>query len=149
MIYFEKGDILYSDCTDIIHQANCFNTMGTGIARKIALKYPLAELVDKQTKKGDRTKLGTWSMSCTNGVTIYNCYMQYAYGRDKRYTSYDAMADCFTNLNNVFKNRTQPYKLGIPFNIGCVNAGGDWEIVNKIISVCFKNIDVYIWKLDN
>ena len=35
-----KGDLLKSDVPAIIHQCNCFHTMGGGIAVQIASKYP-------------------------------------------------------------------------------------------------------------
>ena len=45
----------------IVHGCNCMCTMGAGIAKQIKQKFPEAYRVDCQTKKGDRSKLGTIS----------------------------------------------------------------------------------------
>jgi O-acetyl-ADP-ribose deacetylase (regulator of RNase III) len=74
----------------IIHQANCFNTMGSGIACQIRQRYPEAYEADCKTISGDRSKLGKFSWVKTNDgkYHIYNCYSQYQYGRDQRQTSH-------------------------------------------------------------
>lgn len=42
----------------IVHGCNCFNMMGSGIARKIAINFPMAMDADARTLKGDPFKLG-------------------------------------------------------------------------------------------
>ncbi len=65
----------------IIHQANCQNTMGSGIAREIRARYPEAYEVDCKTIAGDYKKLGTFSSVKTKDgkFVIYNCYSQESY----------------------------------------------------------------------
>ena len=58
-----KGDLLklaLEGKFDVItHGCNCFNTMGAGIARQIAIEFPEAAIADNYTKRGDKSKLGT------------------------------------------------------------------------------------------
>ena len=47
----------------IVHGCNCFCQMGAGIARTIRHKFPQAYIQDIQTIKGDKSKLGTYTVS--------------------------------------------------------------------------------------
>ena len=47
----------------IVHGCNCFCQMGAGIARTIRHNVPQAYIQDIQTIKGDRSKLGTYTVS--------------------------------------------------------------------------------------
>ena len=64
MLIKTKGNLL--DMADagefdiIIQGCNCFNAMGAGLAPQIARRYPLAEAVDSDTRKGSISKLGNW-----------------------------------------------------------------------------------------
>lgn len=55
--------------------------MGAGIAKLIRTKFPEAYDVDLQTKKGDRSKLGTISTATVirnnHEITIINAYTQF------------------------------------------------------------------------
>ena len=51
----------------------------------------------------------------------------------------------------VFKGKKQPekgYSVSIPYNIGCGLAGGDWNIVSKMIEEIFgqSSIDCVLYK---
>lgn len=81
MIEHYAGDIFTAPIQVLIHSANCFHTMGAGIAKDIRLKYPRAYASDCMTKKGDRSnKLGQFSLSAPaddQPFYILNCYTQY------------------------------------------------------------------------
>lgn len=80
-----KGNLL--DLADegnfdiIVHGCNCHNTMGSGIARQIAERYPQAYAADCATVKGDYNKLGTFTKSATHKFVIVNAYTQYNYNK--------------------------------------------------------------------
>lgn len=119
----------------IIHGANCFHTMGSGIARQLALKWPEVLLADKRTRYGDITKLGTYSVATTKSATgrnfsVVNAYTQFRYGREKQQVDYEAIRNCF----NLIKGITLPhcFRIGYPA-IGAGLGGGDWNIISKII----------------
>jgi hypothetical protein len=146
MIIRQDGDIFTCPAQAIIHQANCFCTMGSGIARKIREKYPDAYDADCQTKSGYLTKLGTFSwVKAHDDKYIYNCYSQYRYGGEQRHTNYEAI---YTGLSAIEQHaKTNGLtSLSLPHNMGCMLGGGSWNIVNAIIEDIFgeNSIDLYI-----
>jgi len=147
MIIHKDCNIFDGGAQGIIHQANCQNTMGSGIAREIRARYPEAYEVDCKTIAGDYKKLGTFSSVKTNDgkFVIYNCYSQYRYGREQRHTNYEAV---YTGLSSIEQNAIKfgLTTLSLPYNMGCMLGGGSWRIVSAIIDEVFKDspIDLYI-----
>jgi O-acetyl-ADP-ribose deacetylase (regulator of RNase III) len=135
----------------IIHQANCFHTMGSGIAKGVREQFPEAYAADKKTKYGSQEKLGTFSVAQVNGgyKFVYNIYGQWKFGGRIRNTSYDALETGLRAIvDHAFDNNLT--MLGLPYNIGCGLGGGNWEIVKAIIGTIFttESIDLYICKYD-
>lgn len=116
----------------IVHGCNCFHTMGAGIAKSIRTHFPEAYQTDLQTEYGSYEKLGTISQTEIKGFVkpfiVVNAYTQHRYGRSKRHTDYEAVARSFELIGKQF----QGLNVGYP-KLGCVNGGGDWNIVSKII----------------
>lgn len=117
-----------------VHQANCFCTMGSGIAKSIRAKYPEMYELDCETGKGDINKFGNFSVvQCHDGKWGYNLYSQFRYGSDgKKYTSYDAF-DRGIKLIAIHAEEVGIKTLGFPCRIGCVLGGGSWSVVKAII----------------
>lgn len=143
-------DINIFDCVaqGIIHQANCQNTMQSGIARQIREKYPEAYEADCKTVAGDIKKLGTFSWVKTHDDKyIYNCYSQFRYGKEQRHTNYEAI---YTGSSSIKQHAiaNQLNVLSLPHNMGCMLGGGSWKIVSSIIEEVFDNseINLYICK---
>lgn len=157
------GDIFQSEVNVIIHQANCYHTMGGGIAKVIADNYPEAKDADDKTPIGEK-KLGSYSFAFVDSgkKLIFNMYSQGKYGRGKRFTDYDAMIsgfeaikkflesdefkkylDYYDDDNLIYSNNIQDFQksivLGVPYLIGCGLAGGDWKVVENIINMSFKD----------
>jgi O-acetyl-ADP-ribose deacetylase (regulator of RNase III) len=129
---FEKGDLLdlfnRKKIDILVHGCNCFNTMGAGIAKQIKEKYIDAYNADLLTVKGDKNKLGTYSISKINETQyIINAYTQYYYF-GKRPLNYEALRNVFKLINENFNNKI----IGIP-KIGAGLAKGDWNIIKNII----------------
>jgi O-acetyl-ADP-ribose deacetylase (regulator of RNase III) len=104
----------------IVHGCNCFNTMGSGIAKQIKENYPVAWEVDQSTEKGGRHKLGKFTMAMYDPIVI-NAYIQYDYGRDgKDRFEYEAFEMILDKLWLRYPNA----RFGFPY-IGCGLAGGD------------------------
>ena len=135
----------------LIHSANCFRTMGGGIAKQIKEKYPQAYEADLDTPNGDPSKLGTFSFAEVGKDPIkivYNMYGQFRYGREKRQTSYDAFVSGLEKIriHAMSKGLT---RLGLPDHMGSTLGGGNWVVVRAIIASVFdsdKEIDLYICK---
>jgi len=144
MITEIKKDLLSSDLDAIAHCANCFCTMGSGIARQIKLKLPEAYDVDLKTRAGDKFKFGNFSMAEitkpkmeTQIKYVYNLYGQFFYGRESRKLNYESI---YTALDLMRLDCiTKPIKtIGFPRNMGCNLAGGHFPIVLEMIKHIFE-----------
>ena len=136
-----KGDLVkQAEQFDVIvHGCNCFCTMNSGIAPQIKSKFPEAYEVDCRTTKGDRNKLGTISFTKNTIPIVVNAYTQYRYGTYKRQVDYDALRSCMRLLKETFSGK----KIGLP-KIGAGLAGGNWEVISKIIEEELKDEDVTV-----
>lgn len=135
MIKYVDGDLLKladEGHFDVIgHGANCFCTMGSGIAPQIKAKYPEAYEVDCKTTSGDINKLGTITHTENTNPIVVNIYSQYdTKGRrqGKIDLDYDALRSGLREVKAKFSGK----RIGMP-KIGAGLAGGDWNIIEKII----------------
>jgi O-acetyl-ADP-ribose deacetylase (regulator of RNase III) len=131
------------------HGCNCFCTMGKGLAVAMKKAWPEIVMADHCTRKGDRNKLGTFTQLDTfetSDLTVLNLYTQYdyalKYGDDLVFADYDAIRSCMKGI----KKRYSGKKIGLPL-IGAGLAGGDWNIISKIIEEELHDEDVTIVKL--
>lgn len=158
MLHYKNGDLLESDCTIIMHQANCFSIMGAGIALAIAEKYPLAAIADKECPYKPEYRFGKFSYAVNdNGVTVANLYGQYELGHVKGEKLEERMMKLDSALNfflyTVQAGRgtkdVNATKIGVPYKMGCALAGGDWNIVREILKRASERhqVDIYIYKL--
>ena len=122
------GDILTVSRGIICHQVNCKHVMGAGLAAAIRKKYPLhyEDYIKTDAHLGE---LVTTQMS--DDLYIVGIYGQLGYGRDKRYTDYEALEKGLTAVGVLSSSLGLPVYL--PYGIGCGLAGGDWTIVKTII----------------
>lgn len=152
----ENVSLLRADVETIGHCCNCFCTMGSGIARQIRENFPEAYTADCKTIKGDRNKLGKFSVAEVwqktynlNIKYIYNLYGQYNYGTESRKLNYEAIYNALESMSANCQN-VGVLKIGFPKNMGCTLAGGKWPIVNEMIKTIFdENFEVYICQYTN
>lgn len=125
----------------IVHGCNCFCTMEAGIARGIKSQFPEAFNADLATPMGSREKLGTCSIAeiQRNGITLFvvNAYTQFDYAGPGVKVDYDAVSSCMAKIKEKFKGK----KIGFP-KIGAGLAGGDWNIISKIIDEVLSKEDI-------
>lgn len=135
----------------ILHQVNCKGVMGCGVALAIRNKWP--KVYDRYREQYHKAKLGmiqivhikvsedfqssdhhTNSEAISeDNLFVVNLFAQDRYGRDKRYTDYDALESCLEKISIwQFKNHPN-LPVYIPYKMGCGNAGGNWDIVYAII----------------
>jgi O-acetyl-ADP-ribose deacetylase (regulator of RNase III) len=121
-----KGDLLAlakEGKFDIIVQGcNCQNVMGAGIARQIRDEFPDAWLADQQTLKGDKNKLGHYSIGMGGRLVIINAYTQYNTASKAGEDMFDYHA-CYEVLQKL-SDRFGKWRIGLPL-IGMGLAGGD------------------------
>lgn len=121
----------------IVHQVNCQGVMGCGLALALRNKWPIVYIEYKEMVHNAKTKsslLGkTQLVKIRNNLYVANMFAQCRYGRDKRYTDYEAFMFCLVNL--ILKRTYYHLNLDIyfPYKIGCGNAGGNWNTIKTLI----------------
>lgn len=147
MITYRTGNILKDIDPNkkivIAHGCNAVHLMGAGLAKQIKEKYIGAYIADTLTKKGDRNKLGTYSIYKHNdNLIILNCYTQFGIyaKKDVVLADYEAINNCFKNISRNYRG----YEIHIP-RIGCGLARGDWSIVESIIRQYEDTLDIVIY----
>lgn len=129
-----KQDITTIDYGIICHQVNCMGVMGAGLAKTIRYKWPTV-YADYCQVANSKTGLQLGMVITTQverNVVVASLCGQRFYGRDKRYTDYEAMCTCLRNL--MYLNSNNNWPIYIPYKMGCNLAGGDWEVVQRIIA---------------
>lgn len=148
MIHTINDDLFNTSCRYIAHQVNCQGVMGSGVAFQVKQKFPNAYkeylyLIDKHKKELPKL-LGTSQVcSLENDKHIINMYAQYNYGTNRRFTNYDAFYNCINTINHVLPNK-EP--IAMPYLIGCVRGGADWDIIRLMLEKVFTNRDVYLYR---
>lgn len=148
MIKYVTGNLLEAKEDIIGHQVNTIGAMGAGLAKQIRSKYP-AVYEDYRdfckTNKG-KTLLGRVYMAhLSNGKSIANLFGQMSVGRNRQQTDYDALRRALSSLRK--HTETNSLSVALPYGLGCGLAGGDWEIVSKIIEEVFEDYEVTVYKL--
>lgn len=168
-----KGDLIQlaknGEFDIIVHGCNCFNTMGSGIAKQIADNFPDAYEVDRRTLRNDKTKLGSFTVARiwyneviskdpfkihSHVFYVVNAYTQYEYGTNKVNFDYHAFQTFLYSFKNyvelMFRSNIRQNERGLfnPVNIirigfpmiGSGLAGGDWSIIENMIAKFEYNI---------
>lgn len=134
----------------LIHCCNCHNNFGAGIARNIKLQYPEAYAADCETKKGDPSKLGTFTHATSEDglAQVYNVYGQY-WWRNSDAAPPLLLDKLVEGLKKVALSidHHHPNAPIFTYRIGCNRAGGDWDVVKPILQEIFAERDVTIFQL--
>lgn len=124
MLKHTKGNLLdiaeNGDFDVIVQGCNCFNTMGGGIAREIAERYPLCAEIDRLTQAGEYMKLGNWTEYDQGTFLIINAYTQYNMSQGTDVFEYTAFELILQKLIHTYGTK----RFGFPY-IGMGLAGGD------------------------
>lgn len=121
-----KGDLLAmgkaNEFDIIVQGCNCWNAMGSGIAKSIREQFPDAWLADQETLAGDRNKLGCYTIGMNGRLVIINAYTQY---NTAKYPGQDVFEyKSFQDILDKLSKRFGKYRFGLPM-IGMGLAGGD------------------------
>lgn len=122
---FVKGNLIdmaeAGDFNIIVQGCNCFQTMGSGLAREIKERYPQAFDADLHySTSGDYNKLGCYSVLLGKRFNIINAYTQFDFSRGRDVFEYTAFALILQKLAHQYPTCS----FGFP-KIGCGLAGGD------------------------
>ncbi len=147
MIKIVEGNILDAEEDIIAHQTNCMGVMGSGLAKQIKDKYyKVFEEYQKYCHNNKFTSLGNCQIiNVGKDKYVANLFGQYKYGKDKQHTDYEALKESLSSLKVSCKDHNK--SIALPWNLGCGLAGGDWNVVYKMIEEVFGDYDVTIYKL--
>lgn len=151
MIKIIKGDLLSVTHGIIGQQVNCQGVMGSGVAKQIKEKYPMAfegyrGIIDSH-KQDKRLLLGRVNgVNVKNGLWIANMFGQHNFGYDgKQYTDVEALATCLRTVR--FFAEKENFPVALPYKIGSDRGGADWIEVEGLIFEIFDGYDVTLYKL--
>ena len=115
----------------IMHQVNCQDIMGAGVAKALYTKYPqvkekfhqLATQPDYNTP--EKRFCLVQPVKINDQLIILNSFSQFYYGRKKDvvYTNYQALLTNLSKLDAYAKKHNLPAY--VPARIGCGLAGGN------------------------
>lgn len=139
-----EKDILSIDRGIICHQTNCQGVMGTGIALSIKNRWPNVynEYIQycRQFSLSKNVLGNVQIIRAEKDIYVVNLFGQDKYGRDKRYTSYGAWEKSLPRLKEIINAKGLALEdIYFPYKCGCNNAGGDWEIISRLIEEYFPN----------
>lgn len=160
MIKVIDGDLLKSGADIICHQVNCQGKMNSGVAKQIRLKYP--EVYKEYVRVCNSTKNPNDLLGYAQHVSVnfgcpsvFNLFAQCNYGYDgKQYTDINALKKSLESVHDFVKRIKKGYvegaifRIAMPFKIGCVRGGANWDEVYAIIEEIFEDCDVELWRLD-
>jgi len=134
-----KGDLLvgYWDCA--IHCANVHRVMGSGIALYLSRRWPEVSQADDNYELNGDERLGNFSKAIlSDNRAVYNLYGQQGIGNDghplNRNCQYDALYDALYKACDDMGCEKLHTRVGVPYGMGCVRAGGSWLIVDSILA---------------
>lgn len=140
------GNILDVETGIIVHGCNNRGVMGAGLALAVKQKYPnVYNFYRNEWEQRNGFILGEvqFSYVAWNKI-ICNAITQDGYGRDKRYTDYDAIRQAFKTIYPLARVDNIPVHFP---KIGCGLGGGDWNIVKNIIEEELRGHESYVWVL--
>ena len=141
-----KGDICETDCRIILHQVNCQNAMGSGVAKQLYTRWPevkseyhkMAGIFEPKMLLGKVQPVLVQEFA--GQKIVINMFTQLNYGRKKGvlYTDYDALSTALDKISRAYPGES----VAIPQGMACDRAGGDWLKVERMIADKLKNMKV-------
>jgi O-acetyl-ADP-ribose deacetylase (regulator of RNase III) len=132
----------------ILHGCNALGMMGSGIAKAIRDKWPLAYDVYRKEFEDSGLMLGdVIPVEVEPGLIVMNCITQQLCGSDgQKYVSYDAVAECMDRVSFCVKGLHIQKTVNFPL-IGAGLGGGKWEVIEPILDHYLTVDEKYLWKL--
>lgn len=130
----------------IVHQVNCMGVMGSGVAKAIKDKWPLAYRSYLQYIANNDGVLGQIDMIYVDEkLLVVNLFGQYSFNKPGIpkvcHTSYDS----WKNALGILKALNPPTPIHFPYNVGCDRGGGDWNTISALIETHFPEVIYCKW----
>ena len=143
MLIHKTGDLLalaeQGEFDIIVQGCNCYNTMGSGIAKQIREKYPQAWVADCNNHcihENVIEKLGNYSYAMAENFMIVNAYTQVTFNSATEPFSDRFEYDSFAVILRKLAEKHGTRRFGFP-NIGQGLGGGDPIRINALLE-CFS-----------
>lgn len=168
MIEYRVGNLINqakkNNIQVIAHCCNCMNTMKSGIAPQIAKAFPYAWDADQETVRGDKQKLGSFSLAIAEPEDedrlgyacpdVFNLYGQYGFTKRQqglRDADYDAIFNSLEAMAfKLIDWGAEDLIVGLPA-IACGLAGSKWRVIEAMIeeTLCLTDNRVVVYSLSN
>lgn len=147
MVKYVKGDLFATDLDIIAHGCNCQGAMGSGVANIVRQRYSKAYHAYLDLYDDEGLHLGDVQFVLqSDGKYIANCMTQDRYlPRTRCHADYNAIGICMHTLKEFAQKKG--LSVAIP-KIGAGLAGGDWNLIEKILNEVFSDYDVTVYHLD-
>lgn len=163
MLKIIEGNIIDSKTDYIIHQVNCMGVMRSGVAKAlrdfdegIYIHYRLA---CENQKFNSEILLGTYDVCPIKqgGQIVLSLFAQNGYGYDgKQYTDIEAFRKGLNTIRSTIpvfswkesEDRVHHTSIALPYKIGSVRGGANWDEVYKIIEEELGMFNVELWRLE-
>ena len=151
MITYRFGDAVKAFDTGevdiLVHGCNCYHTMGAGIAKQIAKRFPEALTEDKKTIYGP-AKLGRISIAEVERVCgikgfVINAYTQDTYCDSSRMLNYSSVYNSMLFTKHFAESKN--LSIGMP-KIGAGLARGDWVKISDILDRIFGDKEIFVYE---
>ena len=120
----------------MVHGCNAQGVMGSGFAKSLKEMYPLAFKDYRDIYEDEGLDLGmAYPYMPSEELVIWNAITQEGFGQPTRNCSYDAIQECFAQINEAMGIVTDlgiVQEIHIPF-LGAGLGGGSWNIIKAII----------------
>ena len=116
----------------IMHQVNCQDVMGSGVAKALYTKYP-------QVKDEFHKLAQTYDTPQKRFICNSYSHMIYCRQTGVRYTNETLLVNNLKRLDELAKSKNLPAY--VPEYIGCGLGNGDWNTIKDYIE---KNTDIII-----
>lgn len=156
MIKYLKGDVVKAlqngEVNCLMHCCNAQGVMGSGIALQIKQTFPdaYASYAD-HCNNTDPTKL-LGSVDYNNNSDVINIIGQKFYNYAGRQVHYGAVAKAFNEIQKVLKLhplfKEEKLVIGIPYLMCCDRAGGNWIVIEELLSIFPDSITINVYKLN-
>lgn len=139
-----QKDVLTVEEGIIVHQVNMLGTMGAGLAKAVAQKFPIAYDEYKRALAAGEVDLGDAQfVFVRDKLIVCNLFGQKGIGGGKRQTNYAALVKGFRSVASAAQYLSLP--VFIPYRIGCGLGGGDWMLVEDIIEEIVPDAIICQW----
>jgi O-acetyl-ADP-ribose deacetylase (regulator of RNase III) len=145
MIHYKKGNVLEASEMIIAHGCNCSGGFGSGVAGQIAQKWPEVRAAYMNQHNSHGWELGFVQYVDVGSQIIANCGTQLKYlPRGICHADYPAIAKTMQQVKKYAVHNG--FSIAIP-KIGAGLAGGDWTIIEGILTGIFDDYDITVYEL--